>query len=383
MSKRSLTRPPNICFVTGTRAEFGLMRRTLRAIQDKSELNLQLLVTGTHLDAACGSTIDEIRREKWKINSVVDWQDRAPHSGPAQAVGRAITTMADEFERLSTDVVLVVGDRVEAFAAASAAHLSGKVVVHIHGGERATGQLDDTMRHAISKLSHIHLCATRGANERLIRMGEDAWRIHTVGAPGLDGIRDDAISAKAMRELGIESAGDYILFLLHPCFAGDAANHAMAYELLGSLRGCQLPVIAMMPNGDAGSDGIRSALSSGLNERGMTVLTHVSRGAFLGLMRDARLMVGNSSSGIIEAASFGTPVLDVGPRQFGRETSGNVSHVEASPKELKEAIRRELARPIMTRVANVYGDGKSAGRIVRTLCELKPDRRLLIKTIAY
>ena len=156
----------NICFVTGTRAEFGLMRSVLKSIQKISNLKLQIVATGMHLDRAHGRTIDQIRREGWKVDRAVDWKSGLSPGATAAATGRAIAGLAKTYSELKSDVALVVGDRVEAFAAAAAAHVSGVAVAHVHGGDRAAGQIDDSLRHAITKLAHVHFPATKTSEER-------------------------------------------------------------------------------------------------------------------------------------------------------------------------------------------------------------------------
>src|SRR4051794_1816336 len=194
------TKRRRICFVTGTRAEFGLMRTTLAAIRAHPSLQLQIVVTGMHLDRAHGRSLDAIRAEGWRVEGVVPWPRSTSPAGTARSTGLATAGIAQTLERLRSDVVLVVGDRVEAFAAAAAGHLSGRAVAHVHGGDRALGQVDDSLRHAITKLSHVHLPATKASAARIIRLGEDRWRVHRVGTPGLDGITTSAPDRSALRE---------------------------------------------------------------------------------------------------------------------------------------------------------------------------------------
>src|SRR5690348_11913590 len=168
-----ISRRRRVCFVTGTRAEFGLMRTTLHAIQSHPSLELQLLATGMHLDRAHGRSIDAIRKEGWRVGATVSWPRSSTPAANAVSTGSAMAGIAQALERLQSDVVLVVGDRVEAFAAAAAGHVSGRVVAHVHGGDRALGQVDDSLRHAITKLAHVHFPATTRSANRLIKLGED------------------------------------------------------------------------------------------------------------------------------------------------------------------------------------------------------------------
>src|SRR5688572_7414101 len=227
----------NVCFVTGTRAEFGLMRRTLRAIRSHPKLRLQLIVTGMHLHVAHGRSVDVIRREGWEIDAVVPWKvpDDAP-SAVAKQTGAAMSRIASALDSLKSDIVLVVGDRVEAFAAAAAAHVSQRVVAHVHGGDRAAGQVDDSLRHAITKLAHVHFPATRASAARLLRLGENRWRVHRVGSPGVDGIVDDAAPREIVRERFPRlTPRRFALIVLHPVTASSDAEERRADELLSGV----------------------------------------------------------------------------------------------------------------------------------------------------
>jgi UDP-N-acetylglucosamine 2-epimerase (non-hydrolysing)/GDP/UDP-N,N'-diacetylbacillosamine 2-epimerase (hydrolysing) len=403
-----------ICFVTGTRAEFGLMENTLRAIEAERGLRLQIVATGMHLDATSGRTVDDIRWEGWRVNATVPWRAaKADLTLLARETGRATSLLASLFGRLDPDVVLVVGDRVEAFAGATAGHLSGRVVAHVHGGDRALGQVDDALRHAITKLAHVHFPATAGAAERIERLGEDRWRIHPVGSPGIDGIVADAWSAARVREhltrensRALLSTGGvfdsatlrprgYALLLLHPTEADDAVEARRAQMLLTTTLSVGVEhVVTVYPNNDPGSAGIVECWGALQHRRYRATpralarrvfVRNLPRGAFLGLLRDAAVLVGNSSSGIIEAGSFGTPVIDVGPRQAGRERGENVTTVPFR----QAAVRAALAavwnggRPRRYPRKNPYGRGDTARRIARVLATMALSPRLRRKLIAY
>ena len=374
-----------ICFVTGTRAEFGLMASTLAAIKADDSLELQLIVTGMHLDPRHGQGIRQIERDGWKINAVVEWP-----AGDGSAVatagytGHAIADMVGAFERLLSDVVLVVGDRVEAFAAATAGSLSGRIVAHVHGGDRALGQMDDSLRHAITKLAHLHFPATKQSARRILKLGEDRWRIHRAGSPGIDGIRKAAASRALMQQrYGVE-AGKFALLLLHPTDADAKVELGRAESLLRALRSeGPAGIVAIAPNNDAGSSGILRCLE----EHSTKIAFHrdLPRADYLGLLRDSAFLIGNSSSGIIEAASFGTPVIDLGDRQKGREHGGNVRHVSFEARPLARMISAAWrgGRPIKYAGRNVYGGGTAGKKIARVLATVALDERLRRKLIAY
>lgn len=377
-----------ICFVTGTRAEFGLMRSTLHAIARHPRLSLQIVATGMHLDRAHGRSIAAIRKDGWAIDATVRWRRAASPAGSAGCTGTAMAGLAAAFERLRSDAVLVVGDRVEAFAAAAAAHVSGVAVAHVHGGDRALGQVDDSLRHAITKLAHVHFPATPASAARIVRLGEDRWRVHRVGSPGIDGIRG---AAATPAEVASAFPGlvhrRYALLVLHPQSQDERAERRTAETVLRAVRSAGFPhILIVHPNNDPGGRGIARCWDALPNrDERIIVRRDVARPLFLGLMRDAAVLVGNSSSGIIEAATFGTPVVDVGVRQAGRERGGNVVDVPSRLTPIREALAAVWrdGNPARFRGRNVYGGDGAGERIASVLGRLSVDERLLRKLIAY
>jgi len=365
-----------ICFVTGTRAEFGLMRPVLDAIRRHRQLTLQLVVTGMHTQSRHGNTAKSIRAEGWKIDALVKWP-AAPSL--AKSTGAAIAALASQFARLKPDIVLIVGDRVEAFAAATAAHLAGIIVAHVHGGDRALGQVDDSLRHAITKLSHIHFPATRESARRIARLGENSWRIHHLGSPGIDGI------LKAARSFPGTTPKTFALLVLHPADADKKLEHRRAFAILRTLlaNGPE-QIVIIYPNNDPGSAGIIRAWDSAQKNPRCLIHRDIPRPHFLGLMRDAAFMIGNSSAGIIEAASFGTPVIDVGPRQKGRQRSANVHTVSYSPLALRRVITTlwNNGHPRRSTAPNVYAGPNTGTRIAAALARVRIDSRLRRKLIS-
>jgi UDP-hydrolysing UDP-N-acetyl-D-glucosamine 2-epimerase len=373
-----MPRKRRICFVTGTRAEFGLMRSTLEAIRARPDLELQLVVTGMHLDRRHGSSIGTIREGGWKVDATVPWNSvRREAWGTARATGNAIVRLSEVFARLKTDVVLVVGDRVEAFAAASAAHIGQIAVAHVHGGDRAEGVIDDSLRHAITKLSHIHFPATAASHARILRLGEDAKRVHCVGTPGLDDIKRLAGSIQGFPKL---QRHRYALLVMHPDREGSELN-AVINAIVGS--GIE-QIVAIFPNNDPGADKIIRTLERH-RSKFCYLLKDAPREQFLGRMRDAAVLVGNSSSGMIEAASFGTPVLNIGPRQAGRERSQNVADVPCREADIRRAIRQiwNDGEPQRFHGKNVYGRGGAGRRVAGILSRVRLDNSLFRKLISY
>jgi UDP-N-acetylglucosamine 2-epimerase (non-hydrolysing)/GDP/UDP-N,N'-diacetylbacillosamine 2-epimerase (hydrolysing) len=356
------------------------MRSALEAIGPRQ---LRIVVTGMHLDPQRGKTIDRLRKENWRIDAVVDWAQ----SGRAAAVGRAIWQLAKVFERIKPHIVLVVGDRVEAFAAAAAAHLCDIAVAHVHGGDRALGQMDDALRHAISKLAHVHFPATSQSAQRLAKMGEDRWRIHRVGSPAIDGIQEIAAGAASIRRQfpGLKPRR-YALVALHPIDADESVEFRCASLVAGALRKSAVErIVAIYPNNDPGAGGIVRCWEKLGRDRRFIVRRDLPRPVFLGLLRDAAMLVGNSSSGIIEAGSFRTPVIDIGPRQLGRQRSRDVLNVPYRQAAIAAAVAQiwNDGRPRRRKHASPYAGRGAGAAIARILKGLVIDQRLLRKMISY
>ncbi|HWE02646.1 MAG TPA: UDP-N-acetylglucosamine 2-epimerase [Tepidisphaeraceae bacterium] len=376
-----------VCFVTGTRAEFGLMRSTLTAIADHPSLTLQLIVTGMHLDRSRGRSLDAIVADGWRVDAVAPWaKGDGSQAASAIATGKAVANIAGAISRLKSDVVLVAGDRVEAFAAASAGHLSGKLVAHVHGGDRALGLIDDSLRHAITKLAHVHFPATQASASRIAGLGEDRWRIFRTGSPGLDELKNQAAPPAEVTAMfdGIERRR-FALLLLHPQTSDPRRERRFAERLLDRVRAGKFEgVVIVYPNNDPGSDGIARAWDAIGRDPRIVLRRNLRRPIFLGLMRDAAVLVGNSSSGIIEAASFGTPVVDVGTRQFGRERNENVTHAAMNDRAIDRALRHiwREGKPIRYVGENIYGGGGAGTKIAAILSRIRV-QRFSNKLIAY
>lgn len=379
-----MSTPRRICYVTGTRADFGLMRSTLQAIHRDPALSLSVMVTGMHLSPRYGMTVTEVEASGLPIAARIA-VDVDPATGLTMAtnIGRMLVGFAERLAADRPDLVLLLGDRGEMLAGAVAALHLDIAIAHLHGGERS-GTVDEPVRHAISKLSHFHFVATEGSRERLVRMGEDPARIWVTGAPGLDGIAGLARAERATLAgpLGFDAGRPMALMVLHPVLQEAQAGGAAAQAIVDALRGRGVQVLALMPNADAGSEPIRTVLEERARAGDIALATHLPRDEFVAWMAAADLMVGNSSSGIIEAASFGTPVVNVGSRQNLRERNINVIDVDLDPGRLGRAISTALGAGRLP-AANVYGDGRAGERIVRLLRTISLDPASRTKVNAY
>lgn len=371
-------------YVSGTRADFGLMKRSLLEINDHSELSISVCVTGMHLDQRFGYTFTEIKDADLPIAGEIP-VDLSAGNGAAMsiALGEAVVLMTSLFERERPDVVLVLGDRGEMLAAAIAAIHLNIPIAHIHGGE-LSGTVDEPVRHAISKLSHIHFVTTEGARERLVKMGERVENIFISGAPGLDGILESASSSK--QELFDQQQFDVNLpatmLLFHPVLQEADVAGEQVDAILQVVTERKLQTVCLLPNSDGGNDKVRARILAYKNNENFRIVTHFERQVYLSWLKWACFLIGNSSSGIIEAASFDLPVINVGSRQSGRERSANVYDVPADAVEIAGAIDAVMALN-QKKYVNVYGDGTAGKTICRVLSQITLDSQLLKKQNTY
>jgi GDP/UDP-N,N'-diacetylbacillosamine 2-epimerase (hydrolysing) len=376
-----------VLYVTGTRADFGLMASTLRQIAAHPKLDLQVAVTGMHLSETYGLTVRDIEAAGLPIVARIptNVEERSPAS-MAQGIGEAVIGLTRALGEAQPDLVMLIGDRGEMLAGAIVALHLGIPIVHLHGGERS-GTVDEPVRHAITKLSHWHFVATEQSRERVVRLGEREDRIWITGAPSLDDLEQHGARPRAevLESLGLPPQSRFVLVLFHPVVQemNDAARQteALALALRDALAASEMHIVWLAPNADAGSAAILEALDQLGGER-LHRVTHLPRPQYVAALRHAEALVGNSSSGIIEAASFGTPVVNVGNRQRARERNHNTIDCSSERAAIADALAQSLAFGRYP-AANLYGDGKSGARITQLLASLPIDSELLDKVNTY
>lgn len=372
-----------VCYITGTRADYGLMARTLRLARDRG-LNVSLCVTGMHLLSRYGETVREIEADGLRIAARVPVHlDGSTGGAMARAIAAELAGLTDALERERPDIVLVLGDRGEMLAGALAAIHLNIPIVHIHGGERS-GTVDEPVRHAISKLAHFHFVATTEARERLIRMGERPEYITVTGAPGLDDIYDTECIPRGelCRLSGLDPLRPIALVVFHPITQEAEAAGTQMRQIMEAVLGAGLQVLAFKPNADAGGTRIELALAPYGTHRDVRIVTHLPRHEYISWMAAADLMVGNSSSGIIEAASLGLRVINVGDRQRFRERNTNTVDVPVETSAIAAAVRSDL-KAGRGHWRNIYGDEGVAERIVEKFVSLEITPAVMNKVNAY
>ncbi|HSI53119.1 MAG: UDP-N-acetylglucosamine 2-epimerase [Ramlibacter sp.] len=373
-----------VIYLSGTRADFGLMESTLKQVAATAGMDLQVAVTGMHLSDAHGKTVNEVRASGLPVCAEIatDIGVRTG-KGMATAVADSLRGITEVLDRERPDFLMLLGDRGEMLAGAIAALHLGIPCVHVHGGERS-GTVDEPVRHAISKLSTYHFVATGQSRERLIRMGEDGDRIFVTGAPGLDGLAAlGAMDREACAgALGLAGTGPFLLVVFHPVVQQAGQAKAQTVSLLRAIDKVGLPVVWLEPNADAGSQEILDALDEVALPGGSVRLRHVPRPLFAAALRHCEVLVGNSSSGIIEAATFGTPVLNIGDRQRLRERNANVNDVPAEAGAIEAGLRAALGHGRWP-CDNRWGEGRAGERIAHLLATLPAGPDLLEKVNSY
>ena len=371
-----MTSNRKICVVTGTRAEYGLLAPLMSLLKQDSDIDFQLVVTGAHLSAQHGSTLKFIEQDGFVANELVDLalsDDSA--LGVANAAGRATSQLADAFAKLKPDVVVVLGDRYEILGAAQAALILGIPIAHIHGGEVTTGAFDDSIRHAITKMSNLHFCAAEDYQRRVIQLGESPDTVFNVGALGVDVLlnipkmsRDELSSV-----VGIALGKELLLVTFHPTTRSEMTVATELHELLSALEYfAPATIVFTGVNADPGYSLVNNEIQKFVARDSSRRVLHNSLGqkSYINLMSIADVVIGNSSSGIIEAPALHVATVNIGTRQDGRLRADSIIDVKFGQNEIRTAIETALSPLFKSRCSTAtskYGYGNTAKTIADTL----------------
>lgn len=368
-----------ICVVTGSRAEYGLLYWVMKGIQQDPELELQVLVTGMHLSPEFGSTYKQIESDGFRIDRKVEMLLSSDSSvGISKSVGLGVIGAADALDALKPDLVLVLGDRFEIFAASQAAFLARIPLAHIAGGERTEGVLDESLRHAITKMSQFHFSAAEEYRERIIQMGENPELVFNVGSTGLDNIRNLELAGipELENELGFRLGDLNFLVTFHPVTLEPEASGNSIDQLLKALdQFPQAHVIFTSTNADTGGRIVRTRIDDYVAKNAARCACFESLGArrYLSVMKAVDVVIGNSSSAIIEAPALKKAVVNIGDRQKGRLRASCIIDTEANETAIADAIRKALStdfKSALPSTVSLYGDGNASAQIVSLLKKL-------------
>lgn len=381
-----------IAVVTGTRAEYGILKPLLEKIVESNDLELNLMVTGLHLLEKYGLTINEIKKDDFRIDAKIQMYPSDESNPSYYGKGLAIGTegFTEVLLQIKPDILVVSCDRLEALAAALAAATLRIPLAHIHGGDKTdSGHIDESIRHSITRFAHIHFPATDESANRLIKTGEEPWRIFKVSALGLDSvINQEPISKENLaKKLGINPDDKIIVCVFHPVHLEKELAGKQMHEILEAIKKLKMQTVIIYPNNDAGSQDIIEEIEKCRGLPFIKFFPNLSHIDYISLLKYADILVGNSSSGIIEAPSLKLPVVNIGSRNVGREHADNVIFVNAKKEDIIRAIETALYdkefREKVKRCVNPYGDGKASERMVNVLSTIKIDKRLLQKKITY
>ncbi len=390
MAKEELTRR-KIVVVSGIRSEYSLLFPLLKRIKGHRSFDLKLIVTGAHLAPSFGYTVREIERDGFVIEDKIDsLLDSDSGCGRVKSVAIQLIGLSQSIQRIKPDIIIAPFDREEAINVALIGSYMNIPVAHLGSGDRVIGNADDYIRHAVTKLAHLHFTGTEKNRERVIKMGEEPWRVYNVGNIGIDKYRD-------IKRINSRALSNYLKFdiSVHP-FAVLIHNPlSTEYERSASQTGIVLKVINKLklrtiiihPNSDPGSREIRNVIKQYQNKEFIKIFDNLRKELFVNLMCYCDVLIGNSSCGILEAPFLGLPVVNIGKRQNGREHAENVLYVDYKEKKIESAIKKALHDSKFIKKAkhckNPYGNGTASQKIVRILSTVKIDKRLIQKQIVY
>jgi len=374
-----------IAAITTSRADYSHLHWVLRDLREHPDVDLRLIVTAAHLARGFGTVAEEIERDGHRIDERVECLlDSDTDVGMAKTIGLATLGLADALGRIRPDLLLLIADRYEMLAPASVALALRIPIAHIEGGEVSEGAIDDAVRNALTKLSHIHFAPTERSERRILAMGEERWRVHRVGAPSLDHLRRSEIPSRDELEsaLDMRIERDAVVVAYHPVtLARDTLGEV--HELFAALERIPGQILFCFPNADAGSRELAHRIRSFCAGRqSARLFVNLSPIHYWGLLRSAALMIGNSSSGIMETPTLGLPTINVGTRQRGRERARNILDAPADREAILAAVGRGRDPDFQASLAgmtNPYGDGRASGRIVEVLTGSPLGEQLLYK----
>ncbi len=378
-----------IAAVTVGRSDFGIYLPIFRQLQSRSDVQLRIIVSGAHLLEGFGSTDREIEEAGFQIfERVTSLVEEDTATAIAASIGRGVAGFGELFSRYRPDILLVVGDRFDMFAAVLAALPFRIPVAHVHGGELTEGAIDDAIRHSMSKMSHLHFVATEEYRQRLEQLGEEAWRITVSGAPALDNINQTEFltDEEIVARFGIESGSTSLLITFHPVTLESEETATHIDCLLDAIDRLDARCVFSYPGADTNHTWIVERIEAYARKHShCRLVRNLGQRAYFSLLKTVSAMVGNSSSGIIEAASFRLPVVNVGNRQRGRTQARNVVNCGYATREIVAAVGKatdESFRESLGDLVNPYGDGHAADRIVERLVSAPLDAELTMKRFA-
>lgn len=381
-----------IAVFTGNRAEYGFLYPIINKLKEEDELETSLIISGSHLSNEYGETIDEIDTSSVAVVKRIKTNETGSHKKKKilDAFSLIIKESGGILEDLQPDLLLIAGDRYETFAVATSSFYMNIPVVHLFGGDLSQGgHLDDSVRHCITKLAHVHLATNKDSYDRILGLGEEEWRVHNVGSPAVDNVvnGDYASREELVREFDLKDDKPLILFTQHPITTESEKAREQVIESINAFKEIECQVVVTYPCNDTGSKDIIEEIEKIQGDPKFIIVKSLGMRRYLGVMNIASVVAGNSSSGLMETPVFHVPCVNIGNRQNGRLRAANVIDVVNKKDAIKDAIRKCLEnadfQKVVEKVENPYGDGKSSERIISILKELEINTILLQKKMTY
>lgn len=380
-------RKKKICVVTSTRAEYGLLRSLMKKVIKENSYELQIIATGMHLSPEFGNTYKEIESDGFKINDKIEILLSSDSAiGISKSMGLAIISFAEAFERLNPDLIIVLGDRYEIFSICSAAVVAKIPIAHLHGGETTEGAFDEAFRHSITKMSHLHFTSTEEYKNRVIQLGENPERVFNVGAIGVENITSMKLLEKSDLEksLGFKLDKPFGLVTFHPTTLENNTSKAQFEELLRAMdERKDMKFILTKANSDTNGRIINNLIDKYSEQNSERIIAFTSMGIlrYLSAMKYCSFVMGNSSSGIIEAPTFNIPTINIGDRQKGRIQAESVINCVADKDSITSAMKKALSKEFLLdikHIKNPYGNGYTSEKIYNVVNE-KLQRKIELK----
>lgn len=378
-----------IAVITGARSEYGLLKSTIQKINENINLELQLIVTGTHLSKKYGYTVSEIEQDGFKISKKIVIIDEKNNNICFES-SKLLKEINEAFQNLKPDLLLILGDRYEIFMAATAAMFMNIPICHISGGEITEGAIDDKIRHSITKISNIHFPGAEEYAENIAKMGEERWRIFNVGDPGIENVKNIKLyKAKEIKEkIGFNVDENTLVVTFHPVTLEINNTEQYIDNLISALKRFDNKIIITYPNSDEGSDIIINKIKQ-YEAENSNVMVFKSLGIqlYLSVIRKSGVVIGNSSSGIVEAPYFKIPVVNIGNRQKGRLMAKNIINCNYDSdeifKSIKKALTNEYKEYAKNETVSLYGNGNTSEKIVKILETIDIDQKLIKKKLVW
>ena len=352
-----------IVFITATRADFGKLKPLMKRVEQSTEFELHIFVTGMHMLKKYGFTCSEVEKENYK--NLHKYVNQNTSDSMSQAIAKTISGFNDYITELEPDLIVIHGDRLEALAGATVGAFNNVLTAHVEGGE-VSGTIDESIRHAVSKLSHIHFVANENAKKRLLQLGETKQTIHVIGSPDIDLMNaetlPDIATVKSRYEIDFDNYG---IALLHPVTTETDKQGKNAHIFVESLKSSGRNFVVIFPNNDPGNEDILSAYSQLRDQERFKIFPSMRFEYFLTLLKEADFIIGNSSAGIREAPHYGVPTIDVGNRQNNRGNCASIKNIPFTLEALNEAL--SAVENASRERTNLFGDGNSADRFMQTV----------------